>query len=194
MPPSELRRLAERLRSTGERFEPAITGEVRAAVDGTAGALVDMESRLKEVSSIERKIEDIIRHGRGSVNEADISAGGIDDAVRYRLVVEESAYAVAEREVVENLQRRGMKAVRRPQGWGRAGEYPGLNVTFRVPEGLLFEVQFHTPASLRAISETRSWYEQMKTAKGADYRRLRSQTGRVFRDVPLPPGVTRRYD
>lgn len=194
MPPTELRRLAERLRSTGERVEPAITTEVRAAVEATAGELVDTESRLKEVSSIERKIGEIIRHGRGSVTEADVSAGGIDDAVRYRVVVEESAYAVAEREVVEKLERRGMHAVRRPEGWGRAGEYPGLNVTFRGPEGFLFEVQFHTPAGLRALSETRQWYEQMKTAKGADYRRLRSQTGRVFRDVPLPPGVTRRYD
>lgn len=167
---------------------------MREAVGETPAELVGLEARLKPLSSIERKVDETVRRSRGAVTRAEVVAAGIDDAVRFRVVVDDGHYVTTEQEVVAFLERSGVKALRRPDGWGRQGDYPGLNVTFRHPTGSLFEVQFHTPASLQALIETRQWYEQMKTARGAEYRRLRSLTGQVFRQVPMPPGLRRRYD
>ena len=73
-----------------------------------------------------------------------------------------------------------------------AEEYKGINSRWRVPgNGQLFEVQFHTRASLDAKEETHWAYEKLRdpaTVK-AEQEALPEYQCDVSAGIPIPPGA-----
>ena len=71
-------------------------------------------------------------------------------------------------------------------------EYKGVNSRWRVPDsGQLFEVQFHTQASLDAKEETHGAYEQIRSLPDDDVEvgKLHTYQREVTATVPIPPGA-----
>src|SRR5579859_7166282 len=112
--------------------------------------LAGLEHRLKERYRIEEKvIHDIEKRGV----TAAAAFASMKDAIRYTYCYPDDRYADGVLADCERLKAAGFEFVN-SRNWWPHDEYKGLNSWWRVPDnGQLFEVQFHTQASLDAKEE-----------------------------------------
>lgn len=150
--------------------------------------LAGLEHRLKERYRIEEKVShDIDKRG---VTAADAFAA-MKDAIRYTYCYPDDRYADGVGSDCARLKSAGFELVD-SRNWWPHDEYKGLNSWWRVPEnGQLFEVQFHTQASLDAKEETHAAYERLRTLPPdhAEVRDLRAYQREVTAKVPVPPAA-----
>nr|WP_052741235.1 hypothetical protein [Mycobacterium sp. UM_NZ2] len=181
------RRAAETAVQTAREAEPAISDAVRATVDAGGGELHRFDSRIKTAGSLYRKIQDdMVARGE----PADVVASQIRDTVRYTAVLPDDGYWARGTAIGDKLAAAGFERVKRVRGWLREG-YRGRNDTFRSPDGVDFEVQFHTEASLAAAERTHALYEVIRLPTTPEARReaLRAEQNAVFAAVPVPDDV-----
>ncbi len=150
--------------------------------------LAGLEHRLKERYRIEEKVtHDIEKRG---VSAADAFAT-MKDAIRYTYCYPDDHYADGVLADCERLKAAGFEHVD-SRNWWPHDEYKGFNSWWRVPEnGQLFEVQFHTQASLDAKEETHAAYERLRKLPPdhAEVRDLRAYQREVTAKIPMPPGA-----
>jgi hypothetical protein len=150
--------------------------------------LAGLEHRLKERYRIEEKVtHDIEKRG---VSAADAFAA-MKDAIRYTYCYPDDRYADCVPADCERLKAAGFEYAESRNWWAHE-EYKGLNSWWRVPEnGQLFEVQFHTQASLDAKEETHAAYERLRKLPPdhAEVRDLRAYQREVTARIPIPPGA-----
>ncbi|TVZ04846.1 hypothetical protein EAS64_09380 [Trebonia kvetii] len=150
--------------------------------------LAGLEHRLKERYRIEEKVtHDIEKRG---VSASDAFAT-MKDAIRYTYCYPDDHYADGVPADCERLKAAGFEHVD-SRNWWPHDEYKGFNSWWRVPEnGQLFEVQFHTQASLDAKEETHAAYERLRKLPPdhAEVRDLRAYQREVTAKIPMPPGA-----
>ena len=75
-------------------------------------------------------------------------------------------------------------------------QYKGINTRWREPKsGVLFEVQFHTLASLEAKELSYKAYERIRgTVQDDERAELRQFQRRVNSMIPIPPGAAEIED
>ena len=108
-----------------------------------------------------------------------------------RSAIRKTRYAEGVRRRLRRLRTRGLRARRSRELWD-GEEYKGVNSRWRVPEsGQLFEVQFHTQASLDAKEETHGAYEQIRSLPDddAEVGKLHAYQREVTAKIPIPPGA-----
>ncbi len=150
--------------------------------------LAGLENRLKERYRIEEKIDHDIQKRGVSAAEAFVI---IKDAIRYTYCYSDEGYVDGVRNDCERIRSAGFQ-YDDSRNWWRHDEYKGINSWWRVPEnGQLFEVQFHTVASLEAKEATHIAYERLRTLPPdhAEVRELRELQRRITAKVPIPPGA-----
>ena len=87
----------------------------------------------------------------------------IPDALRFTFQYGETAYAVDVQRDVERLGAHGFTQVELRNTW-TSDQYKGINSRWLEPEsGVIFEVQFHTQASLEAKELTHKAYERIRS-------------------------------
>lgn len=179
----------DRLVRSAARAEPAVTDTMQQLAVRHGGTLERLEFRLKTRDSLERKLVTEILTG---IDPA-AAAAGIKDALRYTVRLDEHSYADGVARWEHALAARGLTVVKRPSGWRPAGQYQGLNYAVSTPDGMVFEVQFHTPASLAAAEEAHRLYEKARlpTTSAEERRLLEARMATLFKRVPLPSGLTR---
>lgn len=124
--------------------------------------------------------------------EPDKLAANIPDGVRYTFQFDEASYSEGVRDAQEKLTEKGYELVEFRPSWA-SDDYKGINSRWRDPEsGQLFEVQFHTPASLEAKETTHDPYEKLggPAAPPEERSRLKEFQRQVFAGVPIPPGAS----
>ena len=150
--------------------------------------LAGLEHRLKERYRIEEKVtHDVEKRG---VTPADAFAA-MKDAIRYTYCYPDAHYADGVPADCERFKTAGFELVD-SRNWWPHDEYKGLNSWWRVPDnGQLFEVQFHTQASLDAKEETHAAYERLRKLPPdhAEVRDLRAYQREVTAKIPIPPGA-----
>lgn len=184
---AEARQAAEKAVHAATGAEPAISAAVRGHVEANGGELHRFETRLKSVDSLYRKIQDeMAQFG----DDGEVAAAKIRDKVRYTAVLPEDGYWARGTEIADRLVAAGFTRSKQTRGWRREG-YRGRNDTFKTADGVEFEVQFHTPASLYAAEVTHPWYEEARLPTTSDQRRaeLDEQQNTVFAAVPAPDDV-----
>jgi len=116
---------------------------------------------VKSLASVFRKVQlDMIeRHLPADAIE-------LNDSVRFTVVFPEDEYHRGSLQLRAELQELGFEQIQpRPPdegGWLSHG-WRGLNLAFRDPDGLQFQLHVHTYPSLAAAVATRDLYEQMRT-------------------------------
>ena len=62
---------------------------------------------------------------------------------------------------------------------------------FEAPNGLLWELQFHTPDSIRVQAQTRAMYEELRRVETAQARKeeLFDAMTAAWNEVPIPKGI-----
>jgi hypothetical protein len=150
--------------------------------------LAGLDHRLKSKDRLIEKVEfDVGKKGR-TVDEA---FANVKDAIRYTFVYGEEKYTAGVYADCERLGKAGFEPFDRRNLWD-TGEYKGINSRWRIPgTSRLFEVQFHTQASLEAKEETHAAYERIRSAPDDDEEvaQLHGYQRAVTSKVPIPPGA-----
>jgi hypothetical protein len=193
---AEIDRGCARIREAGERI--IIPGIQAVEAQDPTRRLAGFEHRFKGTDRLKEKAADEIRSTPGITPAQALSA--IPDAVRSTYQYEDTAYTAGVRKDVERLEERGFIQVERRNTW-TSDQYRGINSRWREPgSGVVFEVQFHTRASLEAKELTHKAYERIRsiTEQTPETERetaeLKEFQRQVNARVPIPPGVTEYED
>jgi hypothetical protein len=122
---------------------------------------------------------------------AEQAFGTLKDAIRYTFQYADDKYADDVQTDVNRLKTEGFELVDFRNTWSNE-EYKGVNSRWRVPgDGQIFEVQFHTQASLSAKEETHWAYERLRSLpeNEDEVRELHAYQREVTAKVPIPPGA-----
>jgi len=154
--------------------EPQITDAVLDVRDRTGGMRTGDGKELKSAESYKRKLsEELLPRNPGDPRKTlDQVAPEMNDSVRYTLAYQTSDYAPKVMAALTELEKR-FELVKLKNFWQRSmtaegvGGYPGINVTFKGPDGVLFEVQFHTPEGIMAKALETPNYEARRSNRAA---------------------------
>ena len=171
-----------------EKLESAVITPAMRLIeaDDPGRYLAGLEHRLKERYRIAEKVNHDIEK-RGVAPAAAFAA--VKDTIRYTYVYPDNQYSNGAVADCERIKAAGFELID-SRNWWPHDEYKGLNSWWRVPDnGQLFEVQFHTQASLDAKEETHAAYERLRTLPRdhAEVRDLRAFQREVTSTIPIPP-------
>ena len=150
--------------------------------------LAGLENSLKGMDRLAEKVTLDMRKKGVAVDQA---VANVKDAIRYTFCYSEYAYAEGVYADCDRLTDAGFELVECRNSWDRE-QYKGVNSRWRVPvNGQMFELQFHTQASLDAKEETHWAYERLRVGvpTPAEQRELEDYQKRVTARVPVPPGA-----
>jgi hypothetical protein len=185
-----------RIREVAENvIVPAI---LRVAAEDPTRTLAGFDRRIKGEDRLKEKVADEMRSTPGITPKQALAS--IADVVRFTFTYGESAYTAGVRKDVERLQAAGFAQVERRNTWS-SEQYKGINTRWREPDsGVIFEVQFHTQASLEAKELTHEAYERIRTIDDENAESIREVTElkkfqrQVNNKVSIPPGVMEYED
>jgi len=149
---------ANNLRDSARVVEPKITKDMIDLSKVHKGKMVGLENRLKTQSSLSRKIEE-----RARKTNVPVAAKEIHDGVRYTMTSKRGEYVDTVNNVVGDLRSKGYQVTTR-NNWVAGNPYLGVNAQVVSPTGVKFELQFHTPESLRLKNQTHPIYEKMRVS------------------------------
>lgn len=193
---ADIDRGCARIREVAERV--IIPGLRAVEAEDQARNLVGFEHRFKGADRLKEKIADQIRSTPGTTPAQALSA--VPDTVRFTYKYDEMAYSAGVRNDVHRLEARGFTQVERRNTW-TSDQYKGINSRWRDPaSGVVFEVQFHTRASLEAKELTHKAYERIRSITrqtpeaDRETAELRDFQRQVNAEIPIPPGATEYED
>jgi hypothetical protein len=155
--------------------------------------LAGLENRLKGKDRLTEKVTEAMEE-RG--HAADEAFGLMKDAIRYTFCYPDDRYTDGVCADCDRIENAGFERYDRRNSWEQA-EYKGINTRWRVPDGgQIFEVQFHTQASLDAKEETHWAYERLRSLpeNEEEVRELHAYQRKVTSKVPIPPGALKIPD
>lgn len=176
---------AKALRDRVAAVEPELTRTMIDLADKHGGTLEGLQHRLKSEKSLARKI-DAEKGDFGG--DTDKTGDAMSDVVRYTVTFNDGNYVSGATQTIADLQASGHKT-RVKNYWKEGDPYQGVNVAVTTPDGLTFELQFHTPKSLAVKELNHKAYEKYRTATNArDRYRYWDEGVRIANRVPVPAG------
>ena len=150
--------------------------------------LAGLENSLKGKDRLAEKVIFDVQKKGVTVNQA---VANVKDAIRYTFCYSEEAYTAGVHAECDRLVDHGFELIERRNSWDRE-QYKGINSRWRVPASdQLFELQYHTQASLDAKEETHWAYEKLRVGvpTPTEQRELEDYQTRITARVPIPPGA-----
>lgn len=187
--------LASSVVARAKASEPKLTEIMKKVVEPRGGVLEGLPFRLKSEASMERKIQLVADQAHIPVKA---SANAMKDSVRYTAVYGPADFAAKTTSTLNALKAAGVIPERISSVWKAGSPYVGTNVVMKAPNGIRFELQFHTPESLATKQAlNHGLYEQWRKldpalpeAKALEQRMV-ANADRVLR----PKGITTwKYD
>lgn len=169
-----------------ETITPAMR---RVEADDPDRHLAGLDNRLKGKDRLAEKVAKMVNELGHPVDGA---LGLVKDAIRYTFCYPEEHYSRGVSGDWERMKSAGFRPVERENSWEN-DQYKGINSRWLVPDGgQLFEVQFHTQASLDGKEETHWAYEKLRVGvpTRAEQRELEDFQKRITAHIPIPPGAT----
>ena len=182
---------ADQLIAQAQAEEPQVTEILTALATELGGELYGLDNRLKTRDSLVRKIETKLHEDPAIEHPGE---AWIKDALRYTLLVSDQpqgAHVAAIRTILTRLEARGYRVAQVKNYWPRGDNYSGTNCVLSAPSGLTWELQLHTPLSLKTKSLGRDSYEELRlvTTPVARKRALFDQMLLPWKKVPIPAGI-----
>jgi hypothetical protein len=150
--------------------------------------LVGLENSLKGKDRLTEKVTFDVQKKGVTVDQA---VANVKDAIRYTFCYSEDAYAEGVHADCDRLTDHGFELVERRNSWEKE-QYKGINSRWRVSaNGQLFELQFHTQASLDTKEETHWAYEKLRVGvpTPTEQRELEDYQTQTTSRVPIPRGA-----
>ena len=179
------KKLAEGLIETAVQAEPEITA-VLQSLESENARLVGLEHRIKSEESLTRKILSDAHDMEVSLEEA---AALIGDVLRYTFCIDEDQYVSTADNIFRTLEENHLPVVKFRNRWGNEG-YKGINTNLKTENGLLFELQLHTPASFEAKELEHANYEIARSETATEEERIAAEkyAKEIYAKVPVPEG------
>ncbi|NGY59895.1 hypothetical protein G7043_13275 [Lentzea sp. NEAU-D13] len=205
-----------------ERLAPAITKDIEGTATRTGGERYgDPANTTKAEDSYKRKLfEELQSKDPNNPGHRPISEiqDAMNDSVRYTITYQSGNYTTQVLKALDDLGKK-YELVKLKNGWRKnatangVDAYSGINVTFKGPEGLLFEVQFHTPDAINAKKAEDPNYRDRRSNRAArtaiendpnlsrdeknrvlqrleeEAKELERQKQQIWGDVPRPVGA-----
>ena len=182
-------RIAEELHQRAAEEEPAVTAFLKT-MESEHAHLEGLEYRLKSIPSLCRKIL-LLAHKNGETPEEAKSR--IGDALRYTLIIEDPFYTAVTKETLDSIINKGYTLTEFENYWANdARAYQGINCNLACPNGMIFELQFHTPISYETKGEkTHVYYEIIRDENSSpeEKEKARQKHDALFAMIPVPEGV-----
>ena len=175
-----------------------ITAQVQGAASDIGAELHGLQFAVKEEASLARKIAtDFVDEGLKFPNRtvAEV-ADKVGDSVRYTMIIDEAGYNDGVAAAMRDLRDRGYELTKAPKNYWRRpnakNPYNGINANFRGPDGVIIEIQFHTPDSLDIKGKIWGYYEKSRQLGIDDIekKRLVRVAADIADDLPHPKRVT----
>nr|WP_238135736.1 XopAD/skwp family type III secretion system effector [Xanthomonas fragariae] len=184
-------RATEALLTRAREMEPVVTDMLTRAAELHGGRLEGMRHQFKSPGSLVEKFERQMALKHKTLEEA---AAGINDALRYSVVLEPRHFTAGLRGMLASLDDQGHVRVKLVNLFMRYRQaFKAVNVTLRSPEGALWEIQFHTPDTFKLKEQFHDLYKdsfalQLRGVSQADQRELQAPAQAAFSGVNAPPG------
>jgi len=176
---------ANNLRDSARVAEPKITRDVIDLSERHGGEMSGLEYRIKTQASLAEKIETAARDG-GTTVVAE--ARHMKDVIRYTMVGDDIGYVDMVNGAVDDLRAQGYQVVVK-NNWTIGGGYKGVNASVTSPTGQVFELQFHTPASLASKNRTHDIYKSLRnTTDPVILTQAEIEMAEIAKSVPSPKG------
>ena len=159
--------------------EPKISKDIGDIAKQTGGKQEGLEFRLKNEDSLARKL-------------ADEPGKPINDSLRYTTVYESNQLAGGAEKTMTKLESLGYEKIAVKNTFEEGSRYMGVNTTFKSPDGQIFELQFHTPASFNVKQNlTHGLYQEFRLSTTTLSRRneLEQEMNRITNTIVIPPGI-----
>ena len=171
--------------------EPAITEALKKIAEANKLKMEGLENRIKTKASYLRKIN---KKTRGSTDPKIIKGitESANDTIRYTYMGEPEKLVDNFETVSRELKDQGYTLIDINNTWlDKKNPYNGLNTTFETPNGQKFEIQFHTPESLRIKEEMHKLYEEQRLETTPPQRKveLMQQMADMAEGMQAPAGI-----
>lgn len=171
--------------------EPAITEALKKIAEANKLKMEGIENRIKTKASYLRKIN---KKTRGSTDPKIIKGitESANDTIRYTYMGEPDKLVDNFETVSRELRDQGYTLIDINNTWlDKKNPYNGLNTTFETPTGQKFEIQFHTPESLRVKEEMHKLYEEQRLETTPPQRKveLMQQMADMAEGMQAPAGI-----
>jgi hypothetical protein len=188
---------AKALLGQAAKAEAQVTPTLQGIAAENGGTMEGLDNRLKSEDSLARKIEAWASRDPQAATDPEAAckaaAAKVNDALRYTVSVDPARYMATKNAAYARLAEQGYVLKSEWNAWDKtpATGYKGINSTFTMPEGQLFELQFHTPESFAMKSELHAMYEEWRASGTTPERRAELEA--IMRDkfgtVPVPGGA-----
>jgi hypothetical protein len=170
-------------------FEKDVSSAMRTVEADTPGCeLVGFKFHLKTEDRYMEKVATL--RADNTVDSFEDIVNNIPDTLRYTCQFDRSIYAVGVERSISNIEDCGFAMEEGRNTW-TSDHYKGINTRWRVPDGPLFEVQFHTPESFEAKQFTHAAYERIRSLSVSDEENseLDAFQAKVCSKIPEPEGA-----
>lgn len=137
---------ARHIFEVAENAEPKISQMMRS-LEVNGARLEGFNYRFKSEGNIARKIATKL-NGSASIDAIGYYASNINDSLRYTLILDEKNYVNQMYDSLHKLINEGYQVRSINNSWGDS-IYQGMNTSLVSPDGMVFELQFHTDASFK---------------------------------------------
>lgn len=184
--PADVVAAAKAVRARAAESEPQITRDMIDVANANGGTMEGLDFRMKAESSLARKIDDEKAELGGDVQA---TASKMSDVVRYTMTFDDGNYVDGTAKTIADLEAQGYQ-MRVKNYWREGDPYQGINVAAVHPSGQKFELQFHTPGSVRAKEPIHKEYETYRTARDNRTRwKTYARMTRMASKIAVPTGA-----
>lgn len=185
--------LADELLRRAAAHEPEVSAMLLGVADKAGTRMAGFEHRLKTRSSTLRKIRSKLLEEPG----LEVSEVVIDDALRYTMLIADKPpghHAKVIRGTFATLESSGHRVDEVKNYWPRGDNYSGVNSVLIAPDGLRWELQFHTPESFATKERDHALYEEMRADETSPERKreLFEELARPWQTVAIPKGLLKK--
>ncbi|WP_343230472.1 XopAD/skwp family type III secretion system effector [Xanthomonas euvesicatoria] len=189
--PQDIAVQAQALLGRARQMEPQVTDMLQRIAARHDGQLAGTQHQLKSLGSLKEKLTQRMALKKQTLEEA---AAGVNDALRYSVVLDPQDFTAGLRAVLAALDDQGHARVKLTNQFT---VYPpvfkAINVTLRSPDGALWEIQFHTPETFALKERFHDLYKHAHAlalggASRAEQRKLQAPALEAFKRVASPPG------
>jgi hypothetical protein len=166
--------------------EPRVSNDMRRIVERYGGELEGFQYRLKDPSSIERKLK--TKYAPMGLSGQDL-AYAIKDVLRFTMAFPEADWGHSVQKALWALEEAGYRITAESNTWARGDAYSDLKYEFLTPSGLPIEIQFHTSASFRLKQEkVHSLYDEFRDPSTPLNRKqqLYDDMAKMWEDIDIP--------
>ena len=186
----QIQKIASALNLKAYSAEEKVTRLLQEMAKEQRAALRGLEHRLKTKSSTLRKLKKM----HHDAPQIPLNQLKISDALRYTVeITDEPAghYVSAVKSFLTALEGKGYGVIKVKNYWPKGDNYSGVNTALLTPNGLEWELQFHTPASYREAKRSHVKYEKLRATDTTldERKKLFSEMAAPWEEIPVPTDV-----